>query len=155
MRGKFSEEVFLLSLAVVMFTVGLVYMNNLLDYDNDIRDGKKSICIWSGSKVKAVQGLLYLYFAGYLFCLILTAKYSNFLYYIPAITMLYAYEVYKSAKNYGYSTAFIPVVKWWYLPLDNWEKVKKSGKAGFYLRLFLARNLMIWFSLLMCIAVLY
>ena len=155
MCSRFSSEVLLISLAVVMFTVGLVYMNNLLDYDNDVAEGKKSICVWLGDKQKSALGLLFLYCAGYVFCLILTCTTWNYFYYLPILILPYVYEVYKLARNYGINKAISPPVKQWYYPLDNWEKVRASGHASFYLRLFLARNLMIWFSTLISVAVLF
>ena len=151
-RG-FSLEVLLLSLAVVSFTVGVVYMNNFLDYDNDLAEGKKSICLRFRDKQKAAMGLLYLYSAGYVFCMILTLYSWDYVYYIPAITMLLAYRLYLSAKEYATNKDFVPAVRWWYYPLENWGNIQKSGNASFYLRLFLSRNLMVWFSVLMCIAV--
>ncbi|MBQ1612242.1 MAG: prenyltransferase [Alphaproteobacteria bacterium] len=155
MCRNFSAEVLWISLAVVMFTVGLVYMNNLLDYDNDVAENKNSICVWLRDKQKAALGLLYLYCAGYVFCLVLTLTTWNYLYYLPILILPYVYEVYKSAREYGLNKDFVPPIKRWYYPLDNWEQVKKSGHSSFYLRLFLARNLMIWFSTLMCVAVLF
>lgn len=155
MCKRFSLEVLWISLAIVMYTVGLVYMNNLLDYENDVNDGKKSLCVWLGNSKNAALGLLGLYCLGYMFTFILASFYKNIVYYLPIITIFYAYEVYRSALSYCLKTDSGLETKWWYFPLDNWQILKTTGKTSFYLRLFLARNLMIWFSVLMCVAVLF
>ncbi len=153
MCGKFSITVLLLSISIGAFTVGLVYMNNLLDYDGDILSGKKSLCIRLGSKGRAAIGLLVIYFIGYTANAFLALYIKQPIFCLQILTMPFAFEVYESVKKFYFDKTHPIYVKWWYYPLDNWGKIKKSGTEGFYLRLFLARNMMIWVSVCMIAAV--
>ena len=153
MCGRFSLTVLLLSFVVVAFTVGLVYMNNLLDYDSDVLSGKKSLCIRLGNKERAAFGILVIYFIGYISSVILALHLKHPIYCLPVLTSPLAFEVYNSVKKFYFNNDAHIKIKWWYNPLDNWEKIKQNGCEKFYLRLFLARNIMIWVSTLMIIAI--
>lgn len=151
MTGNFSWEVFIMSLAVVVFTVGLLYTHTLLDYDGDMCAHKKTLCCRIGDKNKALNVLPILYAAGYLMCFILMFK--SLWYLLPVLTCPFAIILYVLIKLYNKDKEYIPELKWWYYPLDNWDCIKMEGTESFYLRLFLARNIMIWFSVLMLAAV--
>lgn len=153
MCGRFSLSVFIISVAIVAYTVGLVYMNNILDYDGDILSGKKSLCIRLGSKSRAAFGILIIYIIGYIAIVSLALHLGNPIYYLPLLTMPLAFAVYNSVKEFFADKTVKPKVHWWNYPLDNWDKIKQNGTESFYLRLYLARNLMVWVSLFMIIAV--
>lgn len=153
MCGRFSLTVLLLSFVIVAFTVGLVYMNNLLDYDSDSLSGKKSLCIRLGNKEKASFGILVIYAIGYIASIFLAFHIRQPLYCLPILTFPLALEIYKSVMHLYFDKNFVIKVKWWYHPLDNWDKIVQNGCENFYLRLFLARNIMIWVSTLMIIAI--
>lgn len=152
MCGCFSLEVLIISLAIVPFTVGLVYMNNLMDYETDMKSGKKSLCRRIGNIDFAVKGLLFIHFIGYLMCVFYAVMKHNFLFILPLITLPLSLTVYKSVRMYYEDKTNLSEVRWWYYPLDNWEKIKNTNTAGFYLRLFITRNLMIWVSLIFAVA---
>lgn len=151
MTGRFSLEVLALSIAVVVFTVGLLYTHTLLDYDGDMCAHKKTLCCRIGDKHKALNLLLVFYAIGYLMCFVLAFKSPWYL--LPVLTCPFSVVLYSLLKIYNKDKNFVPIIKWWYYPLDNWENIKQEGTASFYLRLLQARNLMIWFSSLMLIAV--
>lgn len=154
MCDKFSLEVFLLSIAVVVFTIGLLYTHTLLDYDGDLCAHKKTLCCRIGNKDKALNFLLWLYCLGYVMCFILVPAGKNLWYLLPVLTCPLVIMLFALMKMYNNDKNFIPEIHWCYYPLDNWENIKNEGTESFYLRLFQARNLMIWFSLLMLTAVL-
>lgn len=149
---KFSFTVLLLSLSVVSFTVGLVYMNNLLDYDEDKETGKKSLCIRLGSKSNAAKGILAIHTLGYLMCILFALHTKHIAYFLPIITFPLALNVYRSIKQYYFEKEKPIEIKWWYFPINNIKILQQNGTANFYIRLFLARNTMIWFSAAMILA---
>ena len=154
MCGRFSLKILFISILVVAFTVGLVYMNNILDYDSDVSSGKKSLCIRLGSKSSAALGLLVIYIIGYLASVCLAFYSGSIVYCLPLLTFPLAFAVYNSVRQFFTDKNFVPEVRWWNYPLDNWNKIKEAGTESFYLRLFLARNLMIWVSAFMLVAIL-
>ncbi len=151
MTGSFSMQVLVISLAVVTFTVGLLYTHTLLDYDGDMCAHKKTLCCRLGDKNKASILLLVLYGFGYFLCFVL-AFYCIW-YLLPVLTCPFAVILYRLMQLYNKDKSFIPEIKWWYYPLENWENITQEGTQSFYLRLFLSRNIMIWFSILMLVAV--
>lgn len=155
MCGSFSLEVLILSVAVVVFTIGLLYTHNLLDYDGDVLSGKKTLSIRLGSKSIAAAGLLVLYFLGYFMCLILAFLTKHFFYLIPLITVPLVLLLYQSVRSYFEDKNTVPRIRWWNYPLEGWDKIKQENTESFYIRLYLARNIMVYFSVLMIIAVLF
>ncbi len=153
MTGHFSIEVFILSIAVVVFTIGLLYVHNLLDFDGDMCAHKKTLCCRIGNKDKALNFLILLYGLGYTMCFVLCFLGHSLFYLLPVMTIPLAIMLFVLVKMYNNNPKWLPAIKWWYYPLDNWDKVKQEGTESFYLRLYQARNLMVWFALLMLIAV--
>lgn len=154
MKKSFSAEVFVLSIAVVMFTIAFLYIHTMLDFDSDKTSHKKTLCCRINDKNKAL--ILFGVFtgAGYLAVLLFGIMTSNLFVSLTVLTLPAAVNVYRLMKKYIKNNNFIPDVKWWHLPLDNWEAVRAEGTETFYFVLFQARNLMIWFSLLCVIAIL-
>ena len=153
MCKTFSYEVFLLSIVVVVFTIGLLYTHTLLDYDGDMCASKKTLCCRIGDKNKALNMLLILYGFGYLMCFYLIFVGRNIWYFLPVLTVPFAIMLYVLMKMYNDDNKSMPELSWWHYPLDNWDNIKAEGTESFYLRLFQARNLMVWVSLLILIAI--
>ena len=59
MVGKISEQALLISVPVAIFTVAVLMVHSLMDYDFDKVNGKKTLCVLAGSKIAA----LYMIFA--------------------------------------------------------------------------------------------
>lgn len=68
MTKHFSLEVLVLSLAVVMFTIGLMYVHTLLDYEGDMCAHKKTLVCRIGNKSLAQK--VFLLFMGWGICLL-------------------------------------------------------------------------------------
>lgn len=133
MTKRFSFEVLILSLAVVMFTIGLMYVHTILDFEADLCSHKKTLACRLGSKEKALNGLFIVYGLGYLFTFIFAFITQNF-YIILTIFLL-------------------PLI----FQMKNSLKTFKSGQSEkeFYFRLLKARNLMIYFSLIITLFLLF
>ena len=58
-------------------------------------------------------------------------------------------------KKYNTDPTSVPQVRFWHQPLENWNKVKNTTNAPFYLRFFFARNISTLFMLLTCLAILF
>lgn len=156
MSGSFSFEVFLLSIVSAIFTTELLYVHTLLDYDGDVISHKKTFCVKIGEKYGksfALNFLPVMCSVGYLILLLLAFLYNKILYLIPFLSIPYLVMVYFGLKKYMEDKSFVPKVRWWNYPLDNWGKIQNSSTANFYFNLFSGRNLAMWFQLLLCISV--
>lgn len=152
MTKHFSFDVLLLSLAVVMFTLGFLYVHTMLDFDGDMTSHKKTLCCRIGDKTKALKLLVAFYTFGYLAIAFLAFHTHNTFLFITYLTIPLAVTAYKETRIFEKSR--IPVVRWWNLPFENQEFYLKEGSFGFYFTLFQARNLMTEFCILTGIAIL-
>lgn len=130
MTKNFSLEVLVMSIAVVMFTIGLMYTHTVLDFEGDICSHKKTLVCRLGDKTKAINGIFFVYGLGYLFTLILAYIMKN-----PDILATFV---------------LVPLV-------FNLKNSLKSFECGgeekeFYVRLLKARNLMVFYSLILTLA---
>ena len=152
MTGNFSLEVFILSLATVMFTVGVLYAHTMLDFDCDMAAGKKTLSCRIGDKNCAMRLLGAFYACGYLMTALLLVLSRNPMILITFLTIPLAVSVYHETKMF--SKERVPVVHWWNLPFEHQELYKKEGSFSFYFALVQSRNLMAYFCIFMIIAIL-
>lgn len=152
MTKTFSFNIFILSLSVVMFTIGLLYTHTLLDFDGDLCSHKKTLCCRIGDKNKALKVLAVILGLGYLFTGFYAFKTGNYFIFAAYLTIPLAIALYKSIGRYNNDPKALEQVNFWHYPLDNWAQIQCEGTESFYLRLFMARNLMMYYSLILCIA---
>ncbi len=131
MTGKFSFEVLMMSLAVVSFTIGLMYTHTVLDYEGDVKSGKKTLAARLGTKNRATNGVFVVYGIGYLFTAITAFISNNYFLFSTYLLIPLVIDIYKSLKTF-----------------------KCGGEIfEFYKRLLKARNLMVFYSLLFTISI--
>lgn len=153
MTQTLSAEIFIIGTAVVMFTIGLMYTHTLLDFDGDMDSHKKTLCCKIGDKNKAVLGLIFIYLLGYgILILSVLMKILSPIFLITLFSIPLALELVISIYMYNYDKSFSPKKKFWHFPTENLAKLKEQGTYSFQFRLYQARNLMIYTSILICIA---
>lgn len=133
MTGKFSLVVLVMSLAVVMFTIGLLYVHTLLDFEGDMYAHKKTLVCRIGNKNVALKGVYIVYGLGYLFTLLLAFMLKNYFILLTFFLIPFVFDMYNSLKTFTCG-----------------DDVKE-----FYFRLFKARNLMVYYSLLITLFLLF
>lgn len=133
MTGKFSLVVLALSLAVVMFTIGLLYVHTLLDFEGDMYAHKKTLVCRIGDKNVALKGVYIVYGLGYLFTLLLAFLLKNYFILLTFLLIPFVFDMYNSLKTFTCG-----------------DDVKE-----FYFRLLKARNLMVYYSLLITLFLLF
>jgi ubiA prenyltransferase len=133
MTGNFSYTVLVMSLAVVMFTIGLMYVHTLLDFEGDMSAHKKTLVCRIGNKSLALKGVFVVYGSGYLFTLILSFMLNNILILLTLVLIPLILRMYNSLKTFSCG-----------------DDVKE-----FYFRLLQARNLMVYYSLMVTVFILF
>lgn len=129
MTGKFSLVVLVLSLAVVMFTIGLLYVHTLLDFEGDMYAHKKTLVCRIGDKNLALKGVFIVYGLGYIFTLLLVFLLNNYFILLTFLLIPFVFDMYNSLKTFTCG-----------------DDVKE-----FYFRLLKARNLMVYYSVIILI----
>lgn len=132
MTQRFSLEVLVLSFAVVMFTIGLMYVHTILDYEGDLNSHKKTLVCRLGSKSRAINGVWIVYGVGYVFTFLLALISRNYYFLTTLLLLPLIFSMYKSLETFKCG-----------------EDVKE-----FYIRLLKARNLMVYYSSLIIICML-
>ena len=152
MTQTLNSEVFLLSAIVVMFTIGLLYTNAMLDFDGDIASDKNTLCVQFGTKNKALLGFGIIYGIGYVLLIynIFTGYFPQ-TYILPLITIPLVIDLINSITLYNNDKNSVPEKKFWHVPFENWEKIQSQGIGNFRFRMYQARNLMIYFSLILAL----
>ncbi|MBQ8168639.1 prenyltransferase [bacterium] len=133
MTQSFSWEVLILSLAVVMFTIGLMYVHTILDFEGDLSSHKRTLVCRLGSKNLAINGIWVVYGLGYLFTFIFGFVAKNYLIFSTIVLLPLIFKMYNSLKTFTCG-----------------GEVKE-----FYSRLLKARNLMVYYSLMAIICLLH
>lgn len=155
MTGTFSWEVLILSLVSVMFSEQFLYTHTLLDFDGDMISHKKTLCCRIGDKNKALWLLAVFFLIGFIALGTLVFMSKNLLYLAGFLTLPYIFWLFKELKQFNLDKTVLPKINKLNFPLDNWTQVVKDSAESFYFRLLLSRNIMMYMSLILIIAILY
>ena len=144
----------MLSAIVVMFTIGLLYTNAMLDFDGDVASDKNTLCVQFGTKEKAVAGFGLIYGIGY--ALLIYKVFSGYFpqtYILPLVTIPLVIDLINSITLYNKDKKSVPEKKFWHFPFEKWEEITKQGVGNFRFRMYQARNIQMYFCILMCISI--
>lgn len=149
MTGTNSNEVFLLSIPTMLMTTILLYIHTVMDYEYDIQEGKKTIANRFESQLDSLIILKYLLFFAYISPILLcVADILDWQVFLVYLTAPLAIDLYNSLKDFSCNPEHLPEKKWYHFPMENLEKLKERGEASFMIRIYQARNLMMYYSLL-------
>lgn len=143
MTGKLSWNVLILSFACAMFVETILYVHMLMDYDDDLHDGKTTLCTKLGSKSNALKFLMFFYILGYILLGIMSEKTGNRLFLFTFLTIPFVLDLYNTFKTDNPKT-LLPIK----IPENNPDKV-------FFTRFIYTRNIFIITMFLTCVAVIF
>lgn len=156
MTGTYSKEVFLLSIPTMIMTVILLYIHMVMDYNFDINEGKRTIANSFDSQLDSLVVLkvflVLAYLSPFLLCAFDILDWQVFSIYL---TLPLAIDLFKSLEHYASNPKELPTKKWYHFPMERLEILEKNGEAAFMIRMYQARNLMIYFSFLLVIAIIF
>ena len=153
MCGRFSAEVFLLSIPTMIVTIVLLYIHTVMDYEYDTHEGKKTVANMFDSQLDALVVLKWLLILAYIspiiLCIFDILDWQAFLVWL---TIPMAIDLYKSMTEFSCDSNSIPEHKWYHFPMENMKHFQEKGEASFMIRIYQARNLMIYFAILLVIS---
>lgn len=155
MTKSLSLDVLILSLACSTFVNSILYAHMLMDYDGDVASGKTTLCTRLKTKENALAGLMVFYTIGYILIGYFALKVSNYWLFSTYITLILVLDLYNMMKLYNKDSSSIPKIFFWHHPLDNWEKIKDTPTAPFFVRFFYVRNISTYFMLMASLAMLF
>lgn len=153
MLGYFTKEILILSVSTGLLTVGLLHTHALLDFDFDIGNNKKTFCTFLANKKNSLAALAIMMAVAYIniiLCIFLGILPVASI--ITFITIPLAVTLYKFMKLNIENPQIISERKFWMGPMENWEELKKINAHNFTLKIYLSRNIMMFFTILLCIS---
>ncbi len=140
MTGTISFESLVVSIPSTIFTLNLIYTDTLMDYDIDTKEGKKTF-IRLFSKTNAVLIQILLLIMGY-FSLFKIVP-------IGVLTLPLAIDLLISDYKFAKDSSCLPKKHWYHFPFEEFEEIKQNRSVIYMFRMYQARNLMIYTSILM------
>lgn len=154
MTGAYSFEVFLLCLPTTIMTVVLLYIHTVMDYEFDTNEGKYTIANLFDSQLESLVVLKYLLILAYISLVFLCVfDILDWQVFIVFLTIPLALDLYKSLSDFTCNSDIEPDKKWYHFPMENLKQLRKRGEAAFMMRIYQARNLMMYFSLFLVFAI--
>jgi 1,4-dihydroxy-2-naphthoate octaprenyltransferase len=147
--GKFSTELFWLSLPVGLLVMNIVYVHSILDFVPDKAAGKRTLAVLLNNRKAMLILLFFVIFIPFLsvligiFLNIFGIKYRFVFLLLPVSVTLFKMMV---DFIYNPDKKFAPKV--WLGPFNQWEKIVKYNIDWFMVRWLTARNLISFFCLI-------
>ena len=145
MTGTISFESLVVSIPSTIFTLNLIYTDTLMDYDIDTKEGKKTfIRLFSKTNAVLIQILL------------LTMGYFSLFKVVPigVLTLPLAIDLLISDYKFAKDSSYLPKKHWYHFPFEEFEEIKQNRSVIYMFRMYQARNLMIYTSILMIVWIL-
>lgn len=149
MTKTFSVDSLILSIPTMFMTIVLLYSHTVMDFEFDLNEGKKTIANSFDSQLSSLIILKILLILAYispvLLCIFDILDWQVFLSYL---TIPLAMDLYKSMIDFSTDSSSIPEKKWYHFPMEN-----MINSPSFMIRIYQSRNLMIYFSIALIIAI--
>lgn len=152
MTGSFSVSVFALSFGCSSLVASVLYNHMLMDYDADKCASKTTLCRKMGNKSRALAFSLFFYLAGFGASVFLACSTGCLFYLLALLIIPLVFDMYLLLHIYNDDKTHVPTIRPWHHPLHQWDKLKNSADAPFYMRFFYSRNIAVYYMLLICIA---
>lgn len=154
MTGIHSINAFILSLPTMFMTVILAYIHTVMDFEYDRNEGHLTIANSFDSQLDSLVVLKVLTILAYVslipLCIFDIFDWQVFLVFL---TVPLARDLYESMQEYSVSSESVPPKKWYHFPMENMKYLKKINAQSFMIRMYQSRNLMMYFSLMLCLAI--
>lgn len=149
MTKTYSWDVIILSIPSMIVTVTLLYIHTVMDFDFDLNEGHQTLANSFNSQLDSLVILKWLLILAYttpiLLCIFDILDWQVF---IVWLTIPLAVDLYKSMQDFSTNPDSIPEHKWYHFPMEN-----MMDAPSFMTRIYQSRNLMIYYSILLSIAI--
>lgn len=153
MTGKISPEPFILSVPSMIFTINLIYTDTFMDKDIDKAEGKRTLVNYFSTEDKALTFQKILITTGYLSVILIPVfDISDWEIFLVFLTVPLAIDLITSLKKYSENNLSVPGKKWYHFPFEAWSDIKENRSEVFMFRMYQARNLMIYCSIIITAA---
>ena len=149
MTGQISVEPLILSLPSMLFTINLIYTDTFLDKELDKNENKKTLVNIFSSENRALLFQKILITSGYITVFLLPIfDIADWEVLFVYLTIPLSVDLIHSMKMYVQDKEAIPEKKWYHFPFEDWEDVAENRSQAFMFRMYQARNIMIYVSVI-------
>ena len=148
MTQSFSQELTPLAISTGLLTVGLLHAHMFLDYDYDKKNNKITLCSIAGNKNNSLKIQIIILFLAYLNICIQTQLSLPKIYLITFLSIPTAVVLCKILNKENekiHTNIFFGI-------LENMKQYKERNTENFMIKFMVARNVMVEFTILTCIA---
>lgn len=149
MTKTYSWEALLLSVPTMLMTVVLVYIHTVMDFEFDLHEGHKTLANSFDSQLDSLIVLKILLITAYIapifLCIFDVLDWQVCLVWL---TIPLAIDLYNSMVDYSINPESIPKHKWYHFPMESMKDA-----PSFMIRMLQSRNLMIYYSIFLAIAI--
>lgn len=156
MTKTISLEAFILSIPMMLFTINLLYTDMFLDKNIDKLERKKTFAGLFKNNFSIIKIQQLLLCAGYLSVIFIPIfDIADWQVFCAFFTIPLAIDLINSLKLYSEDNTNVPDKKWYHFPFEKWEEIKQNRSPVFMFRMYQARNLMIYTSVLLSLGLLF
>lgn len=152
MTKSFSAELTPLAISTGLLTIGLLHAHMFMDFDFDKKNKKITLCSLAGSKKNAVKTQLIIMGLAYLNIIYQCFNGLEKTYLIVFFSLPTAIVLYKLMKNDAELKNETIKPNLFFGILENLKQYKQNGNLDFMIKFMVARNVMVEFTFLICIA---
>ncbi len=150
--GELSDSVFWLSIPVGFLVANILFVHSIMDFEPDRSVGKMTLAVKIGSPQRMIfvlGGFLTFPFLT-IFGAVLMGKlslwYCTILLLVPMVIGLF-----NLMRTYVKNPQALIVRKFWMGPMENWERIEKTGISWFMIRWYVARNILVLYCFLVLV----
>ncbi len=155
MTHGFSKELMLVAISTGLLVVGVLYTHMIIDFDNDKKDNKITLCRILKNKKNSLILLTLMTVGAYVnIGILIWLKILSLKFLLVFLSLPNAYELIRLMIIHVYEPIDTITEKtFWMGPIDSWEEIKDIPQTrNFKMRICTSINLVTAFSLLICLA---
>jgi len=152
--GHLQPTVWFVSLPVGLLVANVLYTHSIMDALPDEQVGKMTFARLLKTPRRKLIGSFGFIFLPYLILLLgVLLQLVSMSFLLVFLTLPLAMSLFYLLVRFVKEPQRTFVPRWWMQPMEKWEEIKTAGIDWFMIRWFLARNLMMYFCILLLLAI--
>lgn len=150
--GDWNNSLLMISLAVGMLVMNIVYSHSVLDVISDAAIGKMTFARLLRGKAPMLTASALMIFLPFLMIVAAVELFGLSRWnYLIFIILPWAIVLYRYLYCFVYEKIVDETPRWWMGPMERWSFIKQAGIEWFMIRWYLARNLLSMFCVVLII----
>ena len=150
--GLDYSQLFFISIPIGLLVTNIVYTHSVIDFEADKAMNKRTLAVLLNRK--SLMNTVSFFFIFLPFAVILIGIFLKILpigYLFVFLVLYLAVALYRLILLFQRNAQQKITPKWWWGPMENWKNIETAGIDWFMIRWYLARNLLVFFCLIIII----